>query len=156
MTENLVSLIASHEQFVGLAPGAIELIAGCAHNVAFRTGDMLVEEGNNADTFFLVRRGHVALEVHQSGRGPLIIETIGPGGPVGWSWLFPPYRWHFDARALDEVGALAIDGACLRKKAEADSAFGYELIKCFAAVLVERLQATQLRLLDIYGDVGAR
>jgi CRP/FNR family transcriptional regulator, cyclic AMP receptor protein len=155
MPEELAELIADHGLLKALPPASIELITGCARNVAFDADDMLLEEGAPATTFYLIRRGHVALEVHQPGRQALVIETIGPGNAIGWSWLFPPYRWHFDARALEAVGAIAIDGACLRNKADADPAFGYGLIKCFAAIMLERLQTTRLRLLDIYGNVDA-
>lgn len=153
MVEELTALIDDHGLLGGFPTEVTQLIAGCARNVAFATDQMLLQEGEDATTFYLVRRGRVSLEVHQPGRGPLVIETIGPGSAVGWSWLFPPYRWHLDARALEPVGAIAIDGACLRNKAEADPAFGYELIKRFAQVMLERLQATRLRLLDIYGNV---
>jgi CRP-like cAMP-binding protein len=156
MKEDLAEMITHHGLLAGLPPEDMELIAGCAKNVAFDADDLLLEEGAVATTFYLVRRGNVAIEVHQAGRGPLVIETIGPGGAVGWSWLFSPHRWHFDARALEDVGAISIDGACLRTKAEADPAFGYELIKRFAALIIDRLEATQLRLLDIYGDVEGR
>ncbi len=81
-----------------------------------------------------------------------MIETIEAGEVIGWSWLFPPYRWHFDARALAPVRATRFDGACLRGKCEADPALGYDLMSRFAQVLIERLQWTRLRLLDVYGD----
>ena len=103
-----------------------------------------------------LRRGRVAIEVYSPGRGPIVIETLNPGAVIGWSWLVPPYRWHFDARAVDAVGAVAVDGACLRDKAEADPALGYELMKRVTAVLLERLQMTRLRLLDLYGTGSAR
>jgi len=75
---------------------------------------------------------------------------------LGWSWLFPPYRWHFDAHATTVVRATAFDGTCLRGKCDADPALGYELTSRFAQTLIERLQWTRLRLLDVYGNVGAR
>ena len=156
MTDTMASLIASHQLFEAMSLEATKLIAGCCHNVAFGMDDVLVAEGEEATTFYIIRRGHVALEVHRPGKGPLTIETVGPGGVVGWSWLFPPYRWHLDARALEPVGAIAIDGQCLRTKAENDPQFGYLLIKRFASVMLEHLMATQLRLLDVYGDVDAR
>ena len=81
-----------------------------------------------------------------------MIETIEAGEVIGWSWLFPPYRWHFDARALTQVRATAFDGACLRGKCEEDSGLGYDLMSRFAQILIERLQWTRLRLLDVYGD----
>ena len=156
MPEEIPQLIAHHPLLAGLPDDALALVAGCARNVAFRSGDLLGAEGAAADVMYLVRRGHVALEVHDPARGPLLVETIGPGQVVGWSWLFPPYRWQFDARAQDDVGAISVDGACLRSKAEADPAFGYDLMKRMSAIILERLQATRVRLLDLYGGVGTR
>jgi CRP-like cAMP-binding protein len=112
----------------------------------------LLRESYPADTFFLIRRGAVALEVHGPGRGALLIETLAPGDAVGWSWLFAPYSWQLDARTLEPCSLVAIDGACLRGKCEADHELGYELMRRFAAELVDRLQATRMQLLDVYGD----
>jgi CRP-like cAMP-binding protein len=99
-----------------------------------------------------VRHGSVAVETFVPARGPMMIETIEAGEVIGWSWLFPPYRWHFDARALTQVRATSFDGACLRGKCDSDPALGYTLMSRFAQVLIERLQWTRLRLLDLYGD----
>jgi CRP/FNR family transcriptional regulator, cyclic AMP receptor protein len=88
------------------------------------------------------------------GRGPITVETIGPGEILGWSWLFPPYRWHFDGRAVEGTRAIAFDAKCLRLKCEEDHDLGYELVKQFAHVMMERLQATRLRMLDVYGTQG--
>jgi CRP-like cAMP-binding protein len=140
--------------FEGLPPESLELIAGCGSHVRFREGESLFREGDPADTFFVIRHGSVVLEQFVPGRGPVTIETIESGDVVGWSWLFPPYRWHFDARALSLVRATAFDGACLRAKCDADPALGYDLMRRFAQVLIERLQWTRLRLLDVYGNAG--
>jgi CRP-like cAMP-binding protein len=154
MTEELAQLVASHALFRGLPDAMATLVAGCAHNEAFQAGDRLIVEGEEANTLFLLRRGRIALEVHAPGRGPLVIETLAPGAAVGWSWLFPPYRWHLDARALEPVGVIAVDARCLRTKADADPAFGYILMQHLSEMMLDRLQATQLRLLDLYGDVA--
>jgi CRP-like cAMP-binding protein len=135
----------------GLDAESLELLAGCASNVAFDEGEVLFREGDEANTFYVIRGGAVALEIFAPARGGMTVETIGPGEVVGWSWLFPPYRWHFDARALSHVRATALDGACLRGKCDDDPALGYELMKRFSQVMIERLQWTQLRLLDVYG-----
>jgi len=156
MTKALAELVAAHPLLAGLPGDAVASVAGCAQNIAVDPGVLLLAEGDAADTLYLVRRGHVAIEVHAPGRGPIVIETVGPGAAVGWSWLVPPYRWHFDARATDAVGAIAVDGACLRQKAETDPALGYALMKRVATVLLDRLQMTRLRLLDLYGADGAR
>ena len=105
--------------------------------------------------FFAIRHGTVALETYVPQRGGVTIETLHGGDVLGWSWLFPPYRCHFDARARTLVRALALDGVCLRGKCEADPKLGYELMSRFAQVLIERLQWTRLRLLDLYGRDGA-
>jgi CRP/FNR family transcriptional regulator, cyclic AMP receptor protein len=153
---SLDELIAMHPFFAGLPPEAAELATGCSRNVVFAPGSLLLTEGEDARTFFLLRRGRVTVEVHAPGRGPVVIEMVGPGQVVGFSWLVRPYRWSFDARAYDPVGAIAVDGECLRAKAEADPAFGYALLSKVSEELLSRLQATRMRLLDLYGAPLAR
>jgi CRP-like cAMP-binding protein len=154
MRRSLDTVLAEVPLFEGLAPDAVTLLAGCAANVRFAAGQRLFREGEQADTFFLVRQGRVALELFVPTRGAVVIETIGAREVVGWSWLFPPYRWQFDARAGSLVRATVFDGACVREKCAADPALGYDLMGRFAQVMIERLQATRLRLLDVYGDGG--
>jgi len=145
-------LVAAHPFATGLTLDHVALMAGCAKNVTLQPGAMLCVEGSSADTFYLVRRGHVSIEVHQAGHGPIVIETVGPGDVVGWSWLVAPYRCTFDARVLETVGALAIDGACLRSKCLEDPVLGFALLSRVTHELVRRLQSTRVRLLDLYGD----
>ena len=145
-------LIAGVGAFTGLDPAYLELIAGCGSTTGFADGDYLFREGDPADNFYVIRHGRVALEVFAPGRGQMLVATLGPGELVGWSWLFPPYRWHFDGRALEPVRALTFDGACLRAKCDADHALGYELMQRFASSMLARLQATRLQLLDVYGS----
>jgi CRP-like cAMP-binding protein len=153
--EDIAALVANHPLLAGLPGDMASLVTGCARNVAVKPGDYLLVEGETADTLYLLRRGRVSLEARAPGRPPVVIETLEPGAGLGWSWLFPPYRWQFDARATEAVGAIAVDAACLRSKAEADPTFGYELIKRFASVMMARLDAAQLRLLDLYGRTGS-
>jgi CRP-like cAMP-binding protein len=153
--ETIDSLLRGVPVFEGLSPEELTLLAGCGSNVHFDQGAVLFREGDAADTFYLIRHGSVALEMFVPARGPAIIETLEAGEVVGWSWLFPPYRWHFDARALTPIRATAFDGACLRGKCEDDPRLGYALMARFAQVLIERLQWTRLRLLDLYGHDGS-
>ena len=148
----LESILAEVPFLEGLDHDQLALLAGCAGNVHFGAGATLFREGDAADTFYLVRHGSVALETFVPARGSVVIETIESGEVLGWSWLFAPYRWHFDARALTVVRATGFDGACLRQKCESDPALGYELMGRFAQVLIERLQWMRLRLLDVYGN----
>ena len=154
--KTLDQVVLESAVFAGLDAVYAEQLAGCSQNVGFEAGDTLFREGEPADTFYVLRRGRVALELYVPGRGALTIETIDPGQVVGWSWLFPPHVWHFDARAVAAVRAVAVDGACIRGKCEEDPALGYQLMQRFSAVLLERLNATRLRLADLYGDAGGR
>jgi CRP/FNR family cyclic AMP-dependent transcriptional regulator len=150
--KTLDQLIAATSLFAGARPDHLEVVAGCARNVHVEADTYLLREGQPADTFFLIRRGAVAVEVRGPGRGALVIETLAPGDAVGWSWLFEPYSWHLDARTIEACSLVAIDGACLRGKCDADHELGYELMRRFAAELVDRLQATRMQLLDVYGN----
>jgi CRP/FNR family transcriptional regulator, cyclic AMP receptor protein len=151
MPHELDEILAQVPFFEGMAADEVALIAGCGRNVHFAAGETMLRQGDAADTFFVVRHGTVAVGNFVPPRGELVIETLEAGEVVGWSWLFPPYRAHFDARALSAVRATQFDGACLRDKCAADPALGYDLMSRFAQVLIERLQWTRLRLLDIYG-----
>lgn len=150
--ETLEPILAQHPFLKDLEPRHLQTIVGCAANVRFDAGQFIFREGEAAKHFYIIRHGKTALEIFVPGRGPVTIQTLGAGDVLGWSWLFPPYRWHFDARAIELTRAIALDGECLRGKCEADHDLGYELIKRFANVIVERLQATRLQLLDVYGE----
>ena len=98
--QTIDELVAESPVFEGLTKAQLELIAGCAHNTGFNAGERMFREGDPADTFYVVRKGRVSLSTHAPARGSVVIETLDPGEIVGWSWIFPPYVWHFDARAV--------------------------------------------------------
>lgn len=156
MVESMSQLLRAHPLFSGLPADAVDTVVGCAKNAVFDAGQLLMEEGAEATTLYLLRRGSVAIEVHAPGRGGLVVQTLGPGKVVGWSWLVPPFRWSFDARAVTPVGAVAIDGTCLRQKADALPAFGYALLRRISAMLLEQLHTTLIQLLDLYGHGNER
>jgi CRP-like cAMP-binding protein len=149
--ETLENTLAAHPFFHGLEPRYLQLAAGCASNVRFDAGEFILREGEEANHFFLIRHGKVALEVFAPNRGSIAIQTLEEGDILGWSWLIPPYQWRFDARAVELTRAIALDGKCLRAKCEEDHDLGYELLKRFAAILGQRLDATRFQLLDLYG-----
>ena len=153
--KGLEELIADASVFAGLDSASLSLIAGCAGNEHVRAGTFLFQEGEQADRFYLIRHGAVSLEVHAPAAGSRVIETLGEGEFVGWSWLFKPFRWQFDARATAPTRLVAFDGACLRGKCDADHELGYQLMERFASAMLERLQATRLQLLDVYGNARA-
>ena len=149
--EGLERIIRDHPFFAGLGEEFRKLVCGCARNVRFEAGQFLFREGEPANEFFLLRHGRVALEITVPGRGAMTFQTVGEGEIVGVSWLIPPYRWTNDARALGLTRAIGMDATCLRRKCEADHDLGYEMMKRFVPVLVRRLQATRLQVLDVYG-----
>jgi len=151
VTETLRPILATIPLFDGMKPEHLDLIVGCAANVRFAPGEFAARQGEAADRFFIVRKGRLALQVHGPGRGELTLLTVGDGEVLGWSWLVPPYKWHFDARSLTDTRALALDGRCLRGKFENDHELGYEMMTRFAQLMTQRLEAASLQLLDLYG-----
>jgi len=149
--EGLEHIVKEHAFFAGLEDDFCKLVCGCAKNVRFEAGDYLFREGDAADQLYLIRHGKIALELTAPGHGAMTFQTLGEGEVVGISWLIPPYRWTFDAKALELVRAISIDATCIRRKCEADHDLGYELMKRFVPVLIERLHATRLQILDVYG-----
>jgi CRP-like cAMP-binding protein len=150
----IAELTAASQAFAGLDPRHLELIAGCGSTARFAAGEHLFRTGDAAERFYLVRHGTVALEVIAAGHEPLTTETLHDGEIAGFSWLFEPYRWLFDARAVEHTSAIAFDAVCLRDKCDADHELGYQLMKRMAALAVSRLQATRLQLLDVYGHAA--
>jgi CRP-like cAMP-binding protein len=150
--ETIGQILAKHPFFAEFQPEHVELVAGCARNCRFNAGEYLMREGDPADRFYLIRHGMVSLEVTTPGRPPVVVTTLREGEIVGASWLVPPYRSMFDARATELTRAIGINCTCLRAKCDADHDFGYEMMKGFLPVLTQRLQATRLQILDVYGE----
>ncbi|MEJ2625002.1 MAG: cyclic nucleotide-binding domain-containing protein [Pseudolabrys sp.] len=144
--------VGEHPFFAGLDRQYSDLVSGCARNHRFDADEYLFHEGDAANEFFLIRHGKVALEITAPGRAPIIFATLGEGEVVGASWVVPPYKWMFDARALEVTRAIGINAECLRGKCEADHHLGYEMMKRFLPVFVKRLHATRLQILDVYGQ----
>jgi CRP-like cAMP-binding protein len=144
-------LLAVQPVLAGLEPGDLDLMAGCGRLAVMEPGAALAREGDPAEQFFVVRAGRVALEI-ESPTGPLVVETLEAGDIVGWSWIFPPYRWVYDVDVVERARLVVIDAGCLRQKCELDPEFGYRVMKRFAEVVAQRLAATRLRLLDLYGN----
>ena len=150
-TESLERILGEHPFFKGLEEPYLQLFVDCASNVCFNAGETIFREGDEANTFYLIRHGKVALETSAPQRGTVIIQTLGEGEVLGWSWLVAPYRWRFDGRAVELTRAIALDGECLRGKCEEDHNLGYELMKRVSHVMEKLVEATRLQLVDVYG-----
>jgi CRP-like cAMP-binding protein len=117
----------------------------------YEPDEMILREGKAADAFFLILGGLVAIELLLPDRGVLRLQTVGAGEVIGWSWLVPPYRWEFDARAVSRTSAVLLDGRKLRDLFESDHSLGFHFVRDLLTVVAERLKAARLQLLDIYG-----
>lgn len=150
MTTNELSRVAAavadHPFFSDMEPTLVRRVAVHAYRYDVSAGRRLFREGGDADRFFLIRRGLVGLDVDVPGRGRVDIEELGPDTALGWSWLFPPYQWHFGATAINRTTALVFDAPALRALMAGDPTVGYELLRRLAAVMFDRLQAIRLRL----------
>jgi CRP-like cAMP-binding protein len=146
----LERIIEDHPFFAGLNDEFMDLVLGCASNVRFPKDTYIFREGQAANTFYLVREGNVALELFAPQRKPIVVATVGVGEVLGWSWLLAPYQWKFHAHATTDTRAIALDGKCLREKCERNHDLGYEFLKRFAQIVVNRLEATRFQLLDVY------
>ena len=149
---DLEQTLREHPFLEGLDAEHIKLLVGCASNVVFKSGEFIIREGEEADAFYFIRHGRVLIETHVPQKGPIMIRSREAGEILGWSWLVPPYRWHFDARAVELTRAIALDGKCLREKCEEDHDLGYEVMRRFVVIIAQRLEETRLQLLDVYGN----
>jgi CRP-like cAMP-binding protein len=149
-TQTLERTIAEHPFFADLESYYTTLLVSCASNARFDSGKYILREGEEANEFYLIRQGRVAIEIAPPQRKPIVVDTLGEGEILGWSWLLPPYQWKFQARAAEAVRAIALDAKCLRTKCEQNHDLGYELLKRFAQIMNRRLDATRIQLLDVY------
>lgn len=150
-TPQIESTLARHPFFQEVALAELGAIVEHAAVISFEPGRLIFHQGEPAEQLFLITEGKVSLEVFAPQRGPILLMTLGPEDVLGWSWLFPPYRWHLDARALEPTQAIAIDGARLRERCETNHELGYQLMRHSVGVIEQRLQAALLQLVDLYG-----
>ena len=143
--EELQAQVATHPFLIGISAPHIRLLADCAMRSQFTAGQIIFQKGETANRFYLIERGRVALE-SSMGDDIIRIDEVGPGDLLGWSWIFPPYVWHFDARAIEPTTAIFLYGTILREYCESDPALGYVLFKRMSEVMMRRLQAARVKL----------
>lgn len=150
MITSLEPLLRQLPFFDGKDDAFVQLISRCAKNVRFSTNAVVARHGEPADEFFLIREGRIALEMPAPQGGAILLQTADEGDVVGFSWLVPPYHWHYDLRAMTDLRAFSIDGRCLRQRCEDDPGFGYQMMKRFSRLMAEQLETLRLQLLDLY------
>jgi CRP/FNR family transcriptional regulator, cyclic AMP receptor protein len=148
--KDLKHILEGHAFLKDLPSRYLDLLVGCASNHRFEDGSYLFHIGQPADKFYLIRSGRVGLELEMTHRQPVVVQTLDAGEFLGWSWLLPPYQWHFSARANGQVLALAFDAKCIREKMAKDHELGYEMFRRFAEVISQRLVHTLPQILGMY------
>jgi CRP/FNR family cyclic AMP-dependent transcriptional regulator len=149
--QSIQTFLIEHPFLRGMTQHQLRIIGDCARQTHFEPNEVIFREGDPADRFYLIQRGKVALESYAKDTGMGLIQTIEAGEILGWSWLFPPCFWHFNARALEATDAIFVYGTILREECESDHDLGYELLKRMAEVMMRRLQATRRHLLELSG-----
>ena len=141
--------VALHPFLAGMNATQLALLSDYAIAVHFEKGQIVLREDELANRFYLIESGKVALESGGKSGESLIIETIGAGDLLGWSWMFPPYVWNFTARATEQTEAIFFYGTILREYCERYPSLGYELFKSMAPVMLRRLQSARQKMLSI-------
>jgi CRP/FNR family cyclic AMP-dependent transcriptional regulator len=148
MIEVTVSSLAAHPFLRGVRPDNLARLTPTAVAVKMPARHRIFEEGGHANRFWLIRSGAVTLGLDMPGRGLVVVQTLGRGDVLGWSWLFPPYLWSFGAVTTEPVEAFEFNGPAARAAFDADPCLGYEMTRRFVEVVAGRLQATRFRLLQ--------
>jgi CRP/FNR family transcriptional regulator, cyclic AMP receptor protein len=138
--------LAAHPFLKGMQPHAIKVLSQAAVATHFDTDQVIFKAGEPANGFYLIENGRVILESPQGNQASVVVDSVGPGEPLGWSWLFPPYEWQFDARAAEPTSAICFSGIMLRQHRDEDLTLSHELFKRMSDVMVRRLQAARRRL----------
>ena len=142
--------LADHAFLLGMADGHLAVLARDCWVVPVPKGHRLFAEGDTARRFWLIRSGRVALDVHAPGDRQLIVETLGQGDLLGLSWLVPPYQWQFSATAVADAMTFEFNADAVRAACESDAGLGYQLLQRVMSAASSRLQATRIRMLDLY------
>ena len=150
--DRLPARIARHPFLSSMSSDHLQLLGGSTLAVKFKAGEAIFAEGDIANRFYLIEHGKVLVESNVPERDPVPIQLLGDGDVLGWSWLYPPYHWHFDARALEETKAIFFYGTRLREQCEEDPDLGYDLMKRVTQVLIRRLQSTLRQLIQLKGS----
>ena len=146
------SILAAHAFLEGMKAEHIEKIADCTSYVEFQRGQYVFRQGEAAENFYLILEGSAEVELFSAAGGPVVLQKVGSGSVLGWSWLIPPYLWHFDAQVLQSVKALEVHAVRLRGFMAKDSALGYEILSRFIVTVCERLESERMRLVELYAS----
>ena len=152
--QSIEDYLSTHSFFSGLDDNFMKFLSNSAQGVQIKEDQVLFQQGKPADKFYLLRSGQVSIQVPALVGPTLELQVLGEGQILGWSWLIPPYRWNFQARALQDSDLLEFDGSAILAHCEEDPKFGYELFKRFAALMSKRLDAARQKIMDQWDPPG--
>jgi CRP/FNR family transcriptional regulator, cyclic AMP receptor protein len=147
-TSSMASVVEAQSFFAGVPERVAAAIGELTTERKADIDELLFRQGESADRFLVVKSGRVAIELYAPGRDPIVVEHVYDGDVVGWSWLVPPYRWGFDARAVEPSSLLEVDAAALRERFSSDPVLGYEVMRRFLPVMARRLSGARERLVE--------
>jgi CRP/FNR family transcriptional regulator, cyclic AMP receptor protein len=142
--------LSRHPFFQEFDQAHLAALSACANTAVFDAGTYLFREGEPAHAFFAIQRGRIAIASLTPHEGPVTIQTVGDGDLLGWSWMLPPFRWHFGARAIEATSVVAFNAACVREQLEIDPRLGFLVMRRFAQVMGTRLEAVSQQLTNVY------
>ena len=149
LPEPMVTRVALHPFLAGMNREQLALLTDCAIPVQFKKGQIIFREGEMANRFYLIESGRIVLESNDEHSNGVVIDTIGAGDLLGWSWMFPPYTWRFTARAIEPSSAIFFYGTLLREYCERDHLLGYELFKRMAPIMIKRMQSAREKIVSL-------
>ena len=152
--QSIEDYLSAHTFFSGLDDDFVKFLSNSATEQRIKKGDVLFQQGGRADKFYLLRNGQVSVQVPALVGPTLEIQTLGEDQILGWSWLIQPYRWSFQARAMEDSNLLEFDGSAILAHCQEDPHFGYELFKRFASLMSERLDAARQKMMDQWNPPG--
>ena len=145
------SYLAQHRFFKDFDPAYLKVLAEHASEKEFKRGDFISAQDDVASSFFLILEGEIEVQIPSIYGPPIVVQTLAKDDILGWSWLIPPYKWHFESKASENTRLLEFDGVELRAQCEKDPRMGYELMKHFAGLMADRVQAARMRVLEVCG-----
>lgn len=152
--ESIIEYLSTHEFFSALSADIVKLLCEYANIREIKKGQILFQQGEYANKFYIVRNGRISVQIPALMGPTLEVQALCKNQVLGWSWLISPYQWHFQAKAEEDSTLLEFDGAALLVRCEQEPKFGYELLKRFAALMSERLDASRQKLMDEWNPAG--
>lgn len=152
--QSIAEYLSSHEFFFGLNDNFLQFLCECASEFAIKKGQILFQQGENADKFYIVRSGRISIQIPAIIGPNLEIQTLGKDQVLGWSWLIPPFKWNFQAMPEEDSELIMFDGATILERCEQEPRFGYELLKKFSALMSIRLDAARQKMMGEWNPAG--